>query len=63
MAGELKETDNNSLKENEELSNAVEQKFDELDNALTKGEEFIESNSKSLLIGVGIIILIIFGVI
>ena len=40
MAGELKETDNNSLKENEELSNAVEQKFDELDNALTKGEAF-----------------------
>ncbi|MCR5569785.1 MAG: tetratricopeptide repeat protein [Paludibacteraceae bacterium] len=63
MAGELKETDNNSLKENEELSNAVEQKFDELDNALTKGEAFIESNSKNLLIGIGAIILLIFGVI
>lgn len=63
MAGELKETDNNSLKENEQLSEAVEQKLDEFNNALTKGEEFIESNSKSLLIGVGIIILIIFGVI
>ena len=56
MAGELKEIDNNSLKENEQLSEAVEQKFDEFNNALTKGEEFIESNSKSLLIGVTVFV-------
>lgn len=61
MAGELKEN-GNSLSEQEEQS-IVENKLEDIDNALTKGEEFIENNSKSLLLGIGVIVLLILGVI
>lgn len=57
---ELKEIGNTSEVEEQSI---VENKLDDIDNALTKGEEFIEKNSKLLLLGIGAIILLILGVI